>query len=782
MTEERRSGTQIGHSNKNEAASREGTTGETMSAGDTFRVEKVFIKDSAEGAAGDTMEARGKNHLHLESRLPAKASPPAGVRPASPPLCVPAGKTASAGAAGGQHGGAGLCKVSSGRRASEEDRSSPADSADLWPPLASSRESILSEGWDVKDGGWSAAGASSLSRTVSPCSSVLSGVFSPAVVRVKRHFLEPGSSLIHTPCFSSCESLASPSSSSATACPQSPPPPQPPHRRRPPLTRLSLLTAILRKGRLPVLSSALQRPYTPCWPMSPVTLSFCNACSAASSVASIPLELSSRFPSTVSVDSQSHSHREPDGCAGATPAEAPVKRCSEQVRSSGTAFPPWQRALSPPPPPPSTSRFTCASPPPKRDLAASANLSYAPHAPKPSDTYAWPRGRPDNEDGTLVSRTSQRTTEHGMSPRGSRPASSTLSRLHQLSLQLRTPPRSPPPLQPAHPSAREETGSPLPHPQVVAGRYRPEPSRPGADSPVVSQGLHRARQFSPARYASPVSSPGWLSPTSASPTPTPSPLPPYRHASSCPSPLSMRSTPSPRPGSGISDYSDGEGKKRKTHKIKSSYKSLAAIPTNTLLLDQQAIDEQVERGLSDAAARGAADTHAEMCSPAELRQQSEELYAVIDDVLASSTPTTSRSQQSSRTSTPTVGLQQNNVSCLKSLGRETKYASCSSLQPSTRVERGLLGPKKTKPGVIRPMTAIPTLRVEDEDEYYRNPFRLCDKETFRGGKKVDSDGALHYQRLREEWKADRSPHSVFDLQITEPSDRRSPVSTSFSPP
>lgn len=329
MTEEGRSGTQIGHSNKSEAASREGTTGETMSAGATFRLEKVFIKDSAEGAAGDTMEARGKNHLHLESRLPAEASPPAGVRPASPPRCVPAGKTASAGAAGGQHGGAGLCK---------------------------------------------------------------------------------------------------------------------------------------------------------------------------------------------------------------------------------------------------------------------------------------------------------------------------------------------------------------------------------------------------------------------------------------------------------------------THKIKSSYKSLAAIPTNTLLLDQQAIDEQVERGLSDAAAGGAADTHAEMCSPAELRQQSEELYAVIDDVLASSTPTTSRSQQSSRTSTPTVGLPQNNVSCLKSLGRETKYASCSSLQPSTRVERSLLGPKKTKPGVIRPMTAIPTLRVEDEDEYYRNPFRLCDKETFRGGKKVDSDGASHYQRLREEWKADRSPHSVFDLQITEPSDRRSPVSTSFSPP
>lgn len=140
----------------------------------------------------------------------------------------------------------------------------------------------------------------------------------------------------------------------------------------------------------------------------------------------------------------------------------------------------------------------------------------------------------------------------------------------------------------------------------------------------------------------------------------------------------------------------------------------------------QAIDEQVERGGSDAADTGVIDTHAEvllhmpllldfyfflppelftqqanymrnvtvftqMCSPAQLRQQSEELYAVIDDVLARSTPIvssdkscqmsksclfidlfsciyvcfqlqTSRSQQSSRTSTPTLGLQVNHVS------------------------------------------------------------------------------------------------------------------------
>lgn len=34
------------------------------------------------------------------------------------------------------------------------------------------------------------------------------------------------------------------------------------------------------------------------------------------------------------------------------------------------------------------------------------------------------------------------------------------------------------------------------------------------------------------------------------------------------------------------------------------------------------------------------------------------------------------------------------------------------------------------------MTAIPRLRVEDEEEYFSNPFRTCDKKTFAGNKKV----------------------------------------------
>ncbi|XP_035462574.2 muscular LMNA-interacting protein isoform X6 [Scophthalmus maximus] len=186
------------------------------------------------------------------------------------------------------------------------------------------------------------------------------------------------------------------------------------------------------------------------------------------------------------------------------------------------------------------------------------------------------------------------------------------------------------------------------------------------------------------------------------------------------------------------------------NKIRLSYKSLAAIPTNTLLLDQQVIDEQVEREDSpfDSSDGCAADTHAEMCSPAQLRQQSEELYACIDEVLANSIPERSRS--------PTTNNGLNNSTLTKSLGRETKYASLSSLHQSAGVERKLMDPRKTKPGVIRPMTANPRLTVEGEEEFHPNPFRpSVVRETISDNRKVEN----------------MSPFSVCDLQITEPVDQ-----------
>ncbi|KAI4888544.1 hypothetical protein NFI96_004044 [Prochilodus magdalenae] len=169
----------------------------------------------------------------------------------------------------------------------EEEVLSPASSVDLFPSMASSKESIVSEGWE-HDRSWSALQMLSpsdsplpFSGTVSPCSSVRSGAFTPSVLRIKRHTLVPASSLAQMP-ISSGQTLCCDSRTSSP-CPLSSR-----ARHRPPPTQLSLLTAILRKGRLPILSPALQRPYSSCWPISPVSMSSCKACSAASTVA--PME------------------------------------------------------------------------------------------------------------------------------------------------------------------------------------------------------------------------------------------------------------------------------------------------------------------------------------------------------------------------------------------------------------------------------------------------------------------------------------------------------------
>ncbi|XP_028459152.1 muscular LMNA-interacting protein isoform X1 [Perca flavescens] len=822
VTEEERSGALTEKTNKNLTVSHEKTAGEIMSDREIFKAEIVFIKDSAEGGAGNTFQPGTKlqpstDHVSLSQT---KAFPSVSVQSENTPNHIAAG-TASMETAVDKHRGisqrqshdtSGLCEVSSGFFANiasvSEDRMSPTNSADLFPTPASSRESILSEDLD-REKSWSAVQLSSLtspvsfSRTVSPCSSVRSGIFSPTVVQIKRHFLAPGSSLVHTPCFSSCESLSS------SVCPQSPPPPP---RHRPPLTRLSLLTAILRKGRLPVLSPALQRPYTPCWPVSPVTLSFCNACSAASSVASIPLEFSSRFSSSASIDSQSHAHREPIRSVTAPPPKSNelsrtcpqtrAKRCSSSAHR-------WEHVISPPPAVKSTlprvplpqfcSNFNSVSPLKHKriDCATSKRLQHPymsiskSHELKPIITDIYLKGPADNNLKKVISPSPEdiNKLETSVAQKWSPLPNSSL---HSLSQKLRSPSVSPPRLQPSQsrsPGVTMFCDTASPPVQNTTERCESERSCPDSKT---SPGFHRTHCLSPSRYT-PMAFPRWPSPTN-SPTPTPSPAPPIRDFSPSPS-LSMRSTPSPRPGSGISDCSDREGKKRKTHKIKLSYKSFAAIPTNTLLLDQQTIDEQVEREESpcDRLDRGVADTHAEMCSPAELRQQSEELYAVIDEILANSIPTskTSRSQQPSRSPTTNIDLQQNNSSLTKSLGRETKYASVCSLHPSTGVERKLINLEKTKPGVIRPMTAIPRLTVEDEEEFLPNPFRQFVAKNPTDNKKVHSmsheeAGTDFYTTLREEWKPERrGPFSVCDLQISEPADQMSPsvkdASTSFSP-
>ncbi|XP_032397396.1 muscular LMNA-interacting protein isoform X3 [Etheostoma spectabile] len=819
VTEEERSGALTEKTNKNLTLSHEKTAGEIMSDREILKAEIVLMKDYPGGGAGNTIQPGTKlqpspDHVSFSQT---KASPSLSVQSENILAHVAAG-TASMETAVDKHRGisrgqshdtSGLTEVSSGFFANiasvSEDRLSPTDSADLFPTPASSRESILSEDLD-REKSWSAVQLSSLtspvsfSRTVSPCSSVRSGIFSPAVVQIKRHFLAPGSSLVHTPCFSSCESLSS------SVCPQSPPP-----RHRPPLTRLSLLTAILRKGRLPVLSPALQRPYTPCWPISPVTMSTCKACSAASSVASIPLEFSSRFSSSTSIDSQSHAHREPNRSVISPPPvqSNELSRTCPQAKRCSSSVPRWEQVISPPavkstlpkvPQPLFCSNVNSVSPlqHKRMDCATSKKLQHPhtsiskSHELKPINTDIYLKGLADNNLKKVISPSPEdnklgTSLSHKWSPL----PNSSFSSLHSLSQQLRSPSVSPPRLKPSQslsPGATIFCDTASPSVQNATERCESGTSCPDYKK---SAGFHRTHCLSPSHYT-PMAFHGWPSPTN-SPTPTPSPIPPIRDFLQSPS-LSMRSTPSPRPGSGISDCSDREGKKRKTHKIKLSYKSFAAIPTNTLLLDQQTIDEQVEREESPCCRldRGVADTHAEMCSPAELRQQSEALYAVIDEILADSIPAskTSRSQQPSRSSTTNIDLQ-NNSSLTQSLGRETKYASVCSLHPSTGVERKLMNPEKTKPGVIRPMTASPRLMVENDEEFHPNPFREFVTKNPTDNKKVHSmsheeAGTDFYKMLREDWKPeDRGPFSVCDLQITEPEDQMSPsvkdASTSFSP-
>lgn len=490
------------------------------------------------------------------------------------------------------HDAFGRAEVSSGcfanRACVSEGRWRPTDCADLFPTPTSSRESVLSEDSD-KEKIWptvrrsSVTSPASFSRTVSPCSSVRSGVFTPAVVQIKKHFLAPGSSLVNVSqsCFSSCESLSS-------VCHDSCPP-----RHRPPLTRLSLLTAILRKGRLPVLSSALQRPYTPCWPVNPVTLSFCNACSAASSVASIPLEFSSPFSSSASIDIQSHVRKEPNKCVTAPPPvqsnefspPTQVRKCSEEICSSRA--PRWEQVISPSPAKgyvrpkaPLTlfsSNFNSVSPPKHEEISDCASSKTLQHTPvsiskcpgmKLSNTRMCLKGHAGNNLKKIIPPSQKPINEPETSSpqKPSRPSSASLSRLRFLSHQLRSPPVCPPQFQPSQSRSPgvtllscSDAASPLPPSQNPRIRCESERS-PDAKRASSSHGFHSAHCLSPSRYT-PISFTGWPSPT-GSPTPTPSPAPPNRDLTPSPS-LSLRATPSPRPGSGISDCSDREGKKRK---------------------------------------------------------------------------------------------------------------------------------------------------------------------------------------------------------------------------
>ncbi|XP_028942179.1 muscular LMNA-interacting protein, partial [Antrostomus carolinensis] len=199
----------------------------------------------------------------------------------------------------------------------------------------------------------------------------------------------------------------------------------------------------------------------------------------------------------------------------------------------------------------------------------------------------------------------------------------------------------------------------------------------------------------------------------------------------CRSPVSDKSpgTLSSRPreltsSQSFSLPSDHENFKPKQYKIKTSYKAFAAIPTNTLLMEQKALEEPTKD--ASVTEGTALDTHSEVCSPAQLRQQTEELCAVIDQVLQD--PLTMRRCESS----PSF-LQmstESDVGKIKSLlliylfillqraaGRETRYASLYKSAPM------MTESQMTKPGVIRPVLVKAKSAQQKEEPYQPNPFK-----------------------------------------------------------
>ncbi|XP_017670058.1 PREDICTED: muscular LMNA-interacting protein isoform X3 [Lepidothrix coronata] len=114
----------------------------------------------------------------------------------------------------------------------------------------------------------------------------------------------------------------------------------------------------------------------------------------------------------------------------------------------------------------------------------------------------------------------------------------------------------------------------------------------------------------------------------------------------------------------------------------------------------------------------ALDTHSEMCSPVQLRQQTEELCAVIDQVLQD--PLTMRRCESSpsflQMSTESdVGKMSTTLQ--KATGRETKYASLYKSVPMVTESQ------MTKPGVIRPVLVKGKSAQQKEEPYQPNPFK-----------------------------------------------------------
>uniref|UniRef100_A0A8C9NB49 Muscular LMNA interacting protein n=1 Tax=Serinus canaria TaxID=9135 RepID=A0A8C9NB49_SERCA len=537
----------------------------------------------------------------------------------------------------------------------------------------------------------------SLAQSISPSSSKKRNALSPLPVHIITHSLSP-----------SPKPLSPPSlyGSSSTICSINEPCTQTLSRgtlaksgvKSPLPTRLTLLTAILRSG------SSQRRPLSPasCPTFSPSSLSSSTLTIDQKFKTTPPTPKKSLSSPPVRPDSPSKedywlsgwaqhlslpskSHPTPQARSLSPKKHPPVQSLSPDCRNS----------LSSPLSSLRRSRvhtyspiFTCRSYPLLASPSPSGALSPPPEkhsSPSPSFLHSPSRSRSDSSQTSVQeisasSPTSSRISKQWSLPRPhSTPLAPRTGNINSHSLQLNS--------------------------SLVQENFRSNSSSPRSEHSATSSVI---------KCRSPISdkSPGTL-------------------------PSRLRELTSPQ---SFSLPPDHENIKPKQYKIKTSYKAFAAIPTNTLLMEQKALEEPTKP--ASVTEGTALDTHSEMCSPAQLRQQTEELCAVIDQVLQD--PLTMVTHQCMSTT-----LQ-------RAAGRETRYVSTFAIALCF-----------TKPGVIRPVLVKGKSAQQKEEPYQPNPFKKYLEEISDQNIEQVKDCLLHPQYPTKLISPTKSPLCPPSMSLTD---------------
>ncbi|XP_051775106.1 muscular LMNA-interacting protein isoform X2 [Erpetoichthys calabaricus] len=420
-----------------------------------------------------------------------------------------------------------------------------------------------------------------------------------------------------------------------------------------PRTPLSVLTSILRSGQLPP-SMKTKRPFSPSLQHSTASLQSLTPYSPSSSLASIPLDLSRpQTPSSL---------------------ERPSRGASASLQLL-------------------TALLKSPSPTPN-SLAGTAKPHSHPICPQTSDRVCSPL-TPGQPRFSPTPESSSHPPAHPSDSPLSSSSSRTIPLLSSTQHGLRV--YSPvPKVTISPPESWNKTKDPS---SKAAGRaLSPRLTSPSPCSLTCSPRSPSPGTRPSNRPTSPLSPSPRVPSRSPTPSSTSSPVPPHMAAGS----------------------RENQTKKAKQYKITSSYKEFAAIPTNVLLQEQQMLDEKTEEapsGQVNSEDDSQLDPHAELRSPAQLRQEAKDLYAAIDEVLEEPLPMPrSHSAPTSLQKLKDADMPKTFTILSGTAGRETKYAALNRI-PVVPHEKHL-----TKPGVIRPVSVTPRI-TEEKDVVHPNPFR-----------------------------------------------------------